>query len=124
MNSCIGTLNAPNILPGQPGLKHIIIRWNSLSVSGSVCGNVTYHLQLTTVFDETTTDAQTVSTMNLSYTFNGLSPDTYYMIIVYGSNNAGNGETSTAILRTRSKTDFPYHCGILHYVYISSLQSS
>ena len=94
----IGTLDAPDITSERIGSNHLAISWNSLN--GSVCGMVQYHLQLSLIDDET---LETVLTTNLSYTFTELSINTAYFITVYGSNNAGNGETNRIPLTTRSK---------------------
>ena len=94
----IGTLSAPNIIPLSQGATQLIISWNFLN--SFVCGMVVYHLQLRLLSDEILREE---STVNSSYTFSGLSVGSYYLISVYGSNNAGNGETRTVMLATKSK---------------------
>ena len=85
-------------MPLNHGTTQLTISWNSLQ--GSVCGMVEYHLHLHLLFGEVLRE---VSTTNLSYTFSGLSADTYYNISVYGSNNAGIGGIRSVILGTKSK---------------------
>lgn len=85
------------------GLKNsdsIQILWNS--ASDVTCGAVTYHVQLRVTVDEALIREDT--TNNLMYLFTDLSSDTHYTASVYGSNEAGDGDTASVRVTTTSST--------------------
>ena len=45
------------------------------------------------------------TTKNNNYEFTGLSPDTFYTASVYGSNQAGNGDTTSLNIQTPSSNN-------------------
>ena len=94
----VGTLDAPSIMIAENALNHVVISWNNLN--DTVCGAVVYHLKLAPFSDE---PSMTKSTMNLTHTFYGLNVDTYYIITVYGSNEAGDGKVANMTFKTGSK---------------------
>ena len=74
------------------------IVWNG--ADNSDCGVVMYYVEL-----KVTAHGQKIkedTTLNRIYTFTGLSPDTHYTASVYGSNQAGEGETASIRLMTTS----------------------
>ena len=94
----IGSPAQPIILVGVNNPDSIQIVWNS--ASDVACGAVTYHVELRVTVDEELIKEDT--TNNLIYTFTGLSSDTHYTAYVYGSNQAGDGETASIRVITAS----------------------
>ena len=75
--------------------------WNS--ASDTTCGSVTYHLELRATADQRFIIQDT--TKNQMYTFPGLSPDSNYTAYIYGSNEAGNGQTAVLPVITASASN-------------------
>ena len=98
MINLIGPPAQTTILVGVNNPDSIQIVWNSASNVG--CGVVTYHVELRLTVDERLIKEDT--TNNLIYTFTGLSSDTHYTAYVYGSNQAGDGETASIRVTTAS----------------------
>ena len=68
----------------------IQIIWNG--ADSIACGAVTYHVELRVRADERLIKQDT--TLNQVYAFMNLSPGTHYTAYVYGTNQAGSGQTA------------------------------
>ena len=72
-----------------------IVSWSPVSNDGA-CGPVSYNVIVNPP------DGMVVRVSNTAYKITGLCYDTNYNITVYATNNVGNGEPATIIVKTPS----------------------
>ena len=90
MYTYVGPPAPPIVTMGTMTDNSIQILWQG--EDSTPCGSTTYYVKLVVSANEQLITQDT--TLNTFYVFTGLSPNTFYTASVYGSNQAGDGDTT------------------------------
>ena len=91
----------PTIRIGRIDESSVQVLWHV--EDNTACGIVTYYVKIVVASNELQIKQDT--TRNQNYEFTGLSPNTFYIVSVYGSNQAGDGATEDFRIQTVKKSN-------------------